>query len=523
MTEKQVSKLISENLTAVYGYAFGRLFDKSEVDFLVSDIIYAAVTSAGKIKDPDAFHGFFWRIAENTYHNFLRKKARTAKIGSIYGETGDLQISPQEEYAAKEEAEEEIYLLRRELSLLSKVNREVCIAYYKDGKTCSEIAKETGLSLEMVKYHLFKTRKLLKEGMGMTRKLGEKSYNPGVFRLNFWGDWNHYGEVFNRRLPGAICLAAYYTAMTMQELSIELGVAVPYLEDEVELLEKAGILCREGPKYRTNIVILTDEYDKEFQRKTEAIYPGFAKKAYDGVARILPEIKKMDFYDPRYDDNRLLFSMLNIAFIQAYKKAKTISPISTPPRLTLGGNGWVFGHDNDYKNNHFCGIAMEMWNRDCTAWFSAENYKVIKEAQNFRHTMFRERSETICDIMLGKMPGADNPVIKNLVNEGIVSEASGKYTARFPVFSDNEFRQICELLKPVTDAVCDCMTDISDRAEALLSEHVPPKLKNQCGDIAKIYHRLDVMAILLECLIKDNYLTVPKKKTPLCIFGVKIG
>ena len=227
MTEKQVSKLISENLTAVYGYAFGRLFDKSEVDFLVSDIIYAAVTSAGKIKDPDAFHGFFWRIAENTYHNFLRKKARAAKVGATYGEAEGLQISPQEEYAAKEEAEEEIYLLRRELSLLSKVNREICIAYYKDGKTCSEIAKETGLSLEMVKYHLFKTRKLLKEGMGMTRKLGEKSYNPGVFRLNFWGDWNHYGEVFNRRLPGAICLAAYYTAMTMQELSIERGGAVP--------------------------------------------------------------------------------------------------------------------------------------------------------------------------------------------------------------------------------------------------------------------------------------------------------
>ena len=194
MTEKQVSELISENLTAVYGYAFGRLFDKSEVDFLVSDIIYAAVTSADKIKDPDAFHGFFWRVAENTYHNFLRKKARAAKVGAAYGETYDSQISPQEEYAAKEEAEEEIYLLRRELSLLSKVNREVCIAYYKDGKTCSEIAKEMGLSLEMVKYHLFKTRKLLKEGMGMTRKLGEKSYNPGVFRLNFWGDWNHYGN-----------------------------------------------------------------------------------------------------------------------------------------------------------------------------------------------------------------------------------------------------------------------------------------------------------------------------------------
>ena len=65
------------------------------------------------------------------------------------------------------------------------------------------------------------------------------------------------------------------------------------------------------------------------------------------------------------------------------------------------------------------------------------------------------------------------------------------------------------------------MLDISDKAEKILAEHAPAALKNQCRDIAKIHHRLDVAAFLLEELIKENYLTVPSAETPLCMWGVK--
>ena len=80
----------------------------------------------------------------------------------------------------------------------------------------------------------------------MTRQLGEKSYNPGVFRVNFWGSKNEYEELFRRKLPGSILLAAYYTAMTGQELSLETGVPMAYLEDELEILLKAKVLKKEG-------------------------------------------------------------------------------------------------------------------------------------------------------------------------------------------------------------------------------------------------------------------------------------
>lgn len=73
----------------------------------------------------------------------------------------------------------------RELSLLSKQYREIIVAYYFTGKSCSEISADLGISTEMVKYYLFKTRKILKEGIGMSREFGEKSYNPGTFVWTF--------------------------------------------------------------------------------------------------------------------------------------------------------------------------------------------------------------------------------------------------------------------------------------------------------------------------------------------------
>lgn len=84
----------------------------------------------------------------------------------------------------------------------------------------------------------------------MTRKLGEKCYNPGIFRLDFWGDKNKYDGLFNRKLPGSIVLAAYYEPMTAEALSMELGVSMPYLEEEIEILEAAGMLKRMGISIR---------------------------------------------------------------------------------------------------------------------------------------------------------------------------------------------------------------------------------------------------------------------------------
>ena len=522
MTDKRASELLSENLTAIYGYAFSKLYDKDKVDDLASEIVYEIIVSARNLQNEEAFWGFAWKIAENTFRRFIRKSELAAKNVELTEENiGVYDLSPEQEYIEKETESEEIYLLRRELSLLKKTHREVCVAYYVDNKSCSQIAKEQNISVEMVKYHLFKTRKLLKEGIGMTRTLGEKSYNPGTFRLDFWGDKNKYYDLFNRKLPGSIVLAAYYEAMTAEALSMELGVSMPYLEEEIEILEAAGVLKKTGDKYQTNIVIVTDAYEKEFVKNTSAIYATVAKSAFEKATSLLPQIRELDFHGNDYDDNRLIFGLLNLAFVKGYILARKKSPLGNPNNLPLGCNGWIYGYDNDYANHHFHGVTMETWNKNGTAWYSAENYRVIKSAQMYDHSDFRNKTEALCDAILGKDANKDNPALPWLIENKFILCENNKVSANFIVFDRDVFDKVTCILSDIIEEVANCMIDISDRAEKILAEHAPASLKEQCGDIAKIHHRLDVAAFLMEELIKENKLIVPNEKTPICIWGVK--
>jgi len=521
MTDKRASELLSENLTAIYGYAFSKLYDKDKAEDLALEIVYEIIHSVRNLQNEEAFWGFAWKIAENTFRRFIRRTELAAQTVELTEENiGVYDPSPEQEYIQKETESEEIYLLRRELSLLKKTHREVCVAYYVDNKSCSQIAKEQNISVEMVKYHLFKTRKLLKEGIGMTRTLGEKSYNPGTFRLDFWGDQNKYESLCRRKLPGSIILAAYEKPMTAKALSMELGVSMPYLEEEIEILEAAGVLKKAGETYKTNIVILTDAYEKEFVKNTAAVYETVSKSVFEKASNLLPQIHALDFQGNDYDDNRLLFGILNLAFVQGYILAKEKSPLGNPNKLALGCHGWIFGYDNDYANHHFHGITMETWNRTETAWFSAENYRAIKKAQMYDLYDYRNKAEAVCDAILRKEINKDNPALPWLIEHKFIICENNRLSANFLVFDNNVYEEIRSILSDIIKEVANCMIDISGKAEKVLAEHVPSSLKEQCCDIAKIHHRMDVAAFLLEELIKENSLIVPDESVPLCMWGV---
>ena len=521
MDQKKASKLLCENLTAIYGFAFARLYDKDMVDDLCSEIVCEIISSVDRLQNDSAFWGFAWRIAENTFRKFIKKNAEKQKYDN--SELLDIVYvqSVEDEYIEEDEKKRNIFLLRRELSLLSKLHREISVAYYIENKSCSEIAKEKSVSVEAVKYHLFKTRKLLKEGIGMTRKLGEKSYNPGVFKMDFWGDWNKYDNIFNRKLPGNIILSAYYVPMTAEEISMELGVSMPYLEDELDLLEKAGVLKKIGNKYQTNLVIITDDYEKEFVKSTKPVYAEVADTVFKTATSVLPLVRSLDFEGNDQDDNRLLFMTINMAAVNAFLSAKKRSPLGEAKKLTLGGNGWVFGYDNDYSNHHFYGVSLRSDNHDNTAWFSAVNYRVISKCQLWAHDRFIDKCALMYDAVLKNSVNPENEVVKWLADNRFIKLNGKTAEALFPVFSNQAYEKIRDIITPLIDIIADCMIDISSRAETIMKEHVPNAVKDQCADIAKIHHRLDVGAFIMEELIETKKLVLPEEKVPLCVFGVK--
>ena len=120
----KIEQLVAENMKSVFGFALTRLGNVIEAEDLASDILYEIIRSVQNLKSEESFYGFMWRIAENTYADYLRKKSKKANyISQLNEEIADESESVLDEMIRNDE----INVLRRELSLLSKQYREITV------------------------------------------------------------------------------------------------------------------------------------------------------------------------------------------------------------------------------------------------------------------------------------------------------------------------------------------------------------------------------------------------------------
>ena len=519
LEQKKAAELISASLQNIYAYAFSRLYDKDSAEELANLIVCETLASARRLEREEAFHAFLWRIAENTFRTFIRKQ-RNSTLPFDEQFAGVYWTTPEDEYVEAEQ----LGLLRRELSLLAGQYRAVTVAYYIRGQSCAEIAASQGISVQMVKYYLFKTRKILKEGIGMAREFGEKSYNPGTFRMDYWGSGGNsvYWDLFKRKLPGNILLAAYESPMTVSELSSELGVAAVYLEDELLPLEKHEIIRKIGDKYQTNIVIFTDESEKEIATLAKPISEKAAAELYAGLSELLPRLRALDFKGNGYGDNRLLWTFANIVMLKAMEiqDGKTRQRFGDYPPLTNGGFGFIFGYDNNYDNHHFNGI-YGCENDEKTAYVSIENYRIIDKCQKWEPLNWQKSVRAMTDAVLGKPADENNDMLVRMISEGFISSQNGISRAEFPVFSSDCLNNnVRELIKPLCESAARHIGEICSAASDILVKTAPEQLGDRRAQLANIKYQMDSMAFIVESMAALKYLFVPDTNEKLCTYGV---
>lgn len=520
MEHSIVAKKLNESLKDIFAFSVSHLYNKQDAEDLTNDIIVEVLSSADRLENDDAFYGYMWKIADHTLKRYIRGKKRSPlqlpdDFPGVYWDVAEDKLI----------ADEELANLRRELSLLSKQYRDVTIKFYIEHKSCAFISKELGISEEMVKYYLFKTRKILKEGVMMTREYGEKSYNPSNFGINFWGCGgpSYVWETFDRKLPGNIVLAAYEKPRSMQELSLELGVSVPYLEDEIDILMRNQFIKQIGNKYQTDFVIFSSAYESNFLEQVPAtdICTETAGRISVFVDSVLPRFRKKDF-GIHMDDNQLRWFIVNFALHNALGifEARTQERLGHYPKLNATTQGFVYGHDNGYPAGYFCGIYGRCDNRDRTAWFSAVNYNVILSCQQWRGGSL-ERFETLCNSIL-RMPVSDQnkDTVSQLASEGFITVSDGKTKANFPVFTSKERYLMEKKLQEIINLTVDCMEKICGMAYVILKTYTPQHLYDRCEHLCYVRHQADAMGIIVEKLVADKYLIVPEERTNLCMYGV---
>lgn len=166
--EKEVSDmLIADAAKSLYSYCRARTGTREEAEDLSQDIILQLLQSRESLRDDKAFYGFMWAVAGNVYKDWCKKRKK-----AVEGELDESIPDSGVPIAELLEKESEAALLHRELRLLGERHRKVTVLYYFYDKKVSEIAKSQSISESMVKFLLFKSRNILKEGMNMERTMG---------------------------------------------------------------------------------------------------------------------------------------------------------------------------------------------------------------------------------------------------------------------------------------------------------------------------------------------------------------
>jgi RNA polymerase sigma factor (sigma-70 family) len=271
---ESIDRFVSEYMVPIFYFSLKRTDDEEKARDLTQDIAVEVIRAINAGQAIENFHAYIWRIARNCYAKWAKNKAAQRGFFDDFDENiaDDADVSDD---ILREEQQE---LLYRELALLCHEHNKIIASYYFENKSVDEIAKMLHLPNGTIKRKLYECRKKLKEGMNMARAYGKRSFQPE--QITFLQNANtkpgqQDGARFIERMaPQNILLEAYDNPCTAEDLSLALGIAMPYMEEELRILTEAELLIRENGKYKTNIVILS-------------------KKAQDGLYDLKIEIGKI--------------------------------------------------------------------------------------------------------------------------------------------------------------------------------------------------------------------------------------
>lgn len=499
MDKETLDDQMSEIAKTIRVFCRARTSNSQDAEDLAQEIMLEVYASAGTLRDDRAFYGFMWSVARNVHKQWYRKKKRAELL---------CEAVHSSEYAEHETDDYEIGLLRRELSLLEKRYRQAVVLYYVERKSCAEVSKLLSISESMVKYLLFKSRQIVKEGMGMEKQFGEQSYHPRELELQFWGcGSNRYGQICENRIAKNILFACYYDKLTAEQISLEIGVALPYMEEELDMLCECGLLSREGKRYKTGIVICTKELREEIISSTHVYHERIA----DLIVQVLEEdegrIRANGFGGVDMSFGAYAWQITSIMLYHA-----VVGHIQREHRLTFPKDGFgntcfVWAVERERENPFALGMSnMENYRGDAV-WF--HDFAVNGKMAHAYYTRAEHAADILLDVARGNMghfSEYDWASVGEMVQKGYVRMKDEKAKPNMPVYTKMQYEALLHILEEPIRRIAGEGIKVKKTVEDILGNHLPVHLRKMEKDMAYLRLFEDVISSTIRCLVQRRLL-----------------
>ena len=453
-----------------------------EAEDLTQEISLHIITALNKGTIPTSFSAWVWQIARNRYSTWAKEKHNRNE--SVTGsDIGDYEIEDGSENILDEMVyTEQMALLRRELAFIKSDYRNIVVAYYIENKNVREIAESLSLSTNTAKSRLLRARQILKEGLNMAREFGVKSYKPEevnyINNCSRPGNKNQPYSVMEHKLYQNILLEAYGNPSTAEELSLELGIALPYMEDELEWLTRETFLIKDGNKYQTAFPIVSRSAQDQVHFSWLTAAPAITKALISFVEYLNDAFAGQgeNFYGQYQDYESAKWSILMLAFDYFVYKAPKIRDFTRRP-----DNGYwdMIGYQKrpvtkpNFVGNH-CG------------YYGFQQFKYEFEGISDRTPPYlnEEESKVLHEFVIGNAVDANDQIIEKLLGYGYLKKNGSTY---IPDIVTIRIEAIRNAVQNMDESVISELSLLAEHAKALLKNLYDEVYGIICADLPPIF------------------------------------
>jgi len=434
MEKSLANQIITRYTNKIFGFAISKTLETDKAHELAQRITLDVYTSLLKADDIHNIDGYVYRIAQNVYARYVveDKRGRHVSLDSV-------NATAPNDFTLQIENDEIYHRLRRQISYLCKIQREVIVMYYFDKLRQAEIAKRLNITPGTVKWHLFEARNQLKGG------ISKMEINQQLKPIRFDSLWHsgspapdgkETGYYLGKLIAQNIAYAAYWQPKTITEIAGTLGVPAAFIEDEVAHLEAYGFLDKlPKGKYQTNVFISNPASAEQMEQLHE-LRKQAAKKVCElyvpSVIAFAQNVKNV--YTPKNDLNFLSWAVVTYACLNKFGFAKSPHDTKYFVRRKDGGAyiaGAVLSSESECKLNFDLAVYTAN-NNMIRGWDNSVHSWQIKTYYDTRDNNYEdnlcEDYQWLYDFLTGQMPKTEAHAdkFKRLYDKGYLAE-DGNY------------------------------------------------------------------------------------------------
>ncbi len=459
-----------------------------------------------------------WKVARHAWCKHLRMLTSRRTVPLEDSQPSPVDIAAQ--IADDQEQGQLSAWLHRRIVNLSRIQREAFILYYVDQLPQREIARRLGVSESTLRWHLFDTRRKIKEEASHMTDTNFV-YRPRELHMGINGQAVPHmatQRVNENLLLQNILCACYPQGRTLQELSEMLGVARPYIEHDVEWLTDQELLNEYKGRCYTAFMI-QDNAQQEAQIR---VYQAHKGTLCDVIIRHLLDseetIRSLGFIGCDQPMGKLLWWLIqHFSFTLPRPSA-----VPEPPHRPDGGKYWPLGFDNTdpVEDSIRVGWAYNgSMHYDHFYWFGLYNFgnseiEDMLDCYTPQWQTLRTLLENLIvhDFDLSCVPEAGKYALAQLAEKGFIRMEDGKAAPAFTILTRAQYDALRErVFLPLAASLRDEMQRLADDLRETALQTLPPHLKH-LSDLALGMSLLDLTYITEILAGRDGHLYLPRDK-----------